>query len=168
MHPASDQGSSLNSTTTGSGRGASQDGTQPEHARELRALRAQPAGGALEPAVLDQPRHQLGVRLLRRHLLVLGELVPEQLAHLDLEQRRDQHQELAGRLEVELVALVGSRDVGDHDFSNRHVRELDLLAQHQGKQQVERALEDVQVKCKVREDHRGILRLFADDLIEGR
>ena len=43
------------------------------------------------------------------------------------------------------------RDVRNHDLGDRDVRQLHLLAQHQRQQQVERALKDVKVKCKVRE-----------------
>ena len=136
-------------------------GAQAEHAGRAGRAVAQPGGRALEAAVLDQPLEQLGLGLLRRQVVLLG-LAGEQQAHLDLQQRRHQHQKLAGRLQVELALLVRALDVGDHDLGDRHVGQLDLLAQHQRQQQVERPLEHVQVQLKIGQDHRRILGSRSD------
>ena len=124
-----------------------------EHAQFLGGTLAQPSRDALEAAVLDQALEQLGLRLLGRQVVQIVELTGEEQPHLDLEQRGHQHQELAGRLEVELALVVRPADVGDHDLCDRNVGQLDLLAQHQREQQVEWSVEDVEVELEIGEDH---------------
>ena len=67
---------------------------------------AQPAGGLLHPPVLRQPPGELLRRLLGLELGKLGALVREQLPRLDLEQRGDEDEELAARVEVDPVAVA--------------------------------------------------------------
>ena len=75
----------------------------------------EPAGGVLHPPVLrETPRELLGGRL-RLELGELGGLLREEPAGLQLEERRDQDEELAAGLEVELVALEEVLDEGEDD-----------------------------------------------------
>jgi hypothetical protein len=67
---------------------------------------AQPSGRLLHAAVLGEPPCELLRSLLRLELGELGPLLGEQLARLDLEERRDQDEELAAGVEVDLVALL--------------------------------------------------------------
>ena len=85
--------------------------------------------------------HRLDVEAV---LLVRGQHQPR----LQLQQRGDQHQELGGRLEVELARALEVLDVGQHHLGEVHLEQIDLLLQHQGEKQVERPVEDLQVKVE--------------------
>ena len=74
---------------------------------------------------------------------------------LQLEQRRDQHQELGGGLEVELAGALEVLDVGQHHVGQVDLEQVDLLPQHERQQQVERALEDLEVEVDAGERHRA-------------
>ena len=76
---------------------------------------AQPAGGLLHAPVLGEPPRELLGRLLRLEIGELGLLLGEQVACLQLEQRGDEDEELAARIEVELVALGQALDERDDD-----------------------------------------------------
>ena len=76
---------------------------------------AQPAGRLLHAAVLGEPPRELLGGLLRLELGQLGALLGEQVPRLDLEQRGDQHEELAAGVEVELVARRQVLDERDDD-----------------------------------------------------
>ena len=65
----------------------------------------QPAGRVLHPPVLGEPPRELLGRGLRLELGELRRLLREETARLQLEERGDEHEELAARLEIELVAL---------------------------------------------------------------
>ncbi len=67
---------------------------------------------------------------------------------LQLQQRRDQHDELGRGLEVELAALLEVVEVGEHDLGELQLEQVDLFAQHERQQQVERAAEDVEVELE--------------------
>ena len=58
---------------------------------------------------------------------------------LELEQRGDQHDELGRRLQVELAAGLEVVEVGEHDVAQLELEQVDLLAQDEREQQVERA-----------------------------
>src|SRR5262249_62115833 len=70
----------------------------------------------------------------------------EEPAGLELEQRGDQDEELAARVEVELVALGEPGDESDHDLGEVELAERHLLAEDEREQEVERALERVEVE----------------------
>ena len=72
----------------------------------------------------------------------------EHQARLELQQRGDQHDELGGGLEVELAALLEVVEVGEHHFCELQLEQVDLFAQHEREQQVERAAEHVQVELE--------------------
>ena len=77
----------------------------------------------------------------------------EHQPRLQLQQRRDQHDELGGGLEVELAALLEVVEVGEHDLGELQLEQVDLFAQHQRQQQVERPAEDVEVELERGEAH---------------
>ena len=118
------------------------------------ALR-EPGGRLLHAAVLGQAPRELLRRLLGLELGELRLLVREQRARLQLEQRRDQHEELAAGLEIELVPLGEPLDEGDHDRGHVDVGRLELLPQEERQQQVEGTLERVEVQLELAHFHRG-------------
>ncbi len=84
---------------------------------------------------IEQPRKQLlgglaGIELDQ----LLDVLAGQQQPRLQLEQRRDQHEELRGGLELELAAAFEMVDVGDHDLGEVDLEQVDLLAQDQRQQ----------------------------------
>jgi hypothetical protein len=70
---------------------------------------AQPGRSFLGAPVLREAPRELLRRLLRLELGELGRLVREERARLQLEERGDEDEELAARLEVELVPLPAVR-----------------------------------------------------------
>ena len=105
---------------------------------------------------LEQPREQLLGRLGR---LEAGELLVDLLAGqhqpgLELEQRRDQHEELRGDLEVELAAQLEVVEVGDDHVGQLDLEQVDLVAQDERQQQVEGPGEDVEVEIEIGGQHR--------------
>ena len=50
---------------------------------------------------------------------------------LQLQEGRDQDEELGGRLEIELAGLLEVVDVSDHDFGQLHLEQVHLLPQDQ-------------------------------------
>ena len=124
-----------------------------------------PAAGAAEARVLQQPLEQLLGRLGRRQgVEVVGQLLArEHQPRLELEQRGDQHQELGRRLEVELALGLEVVDVREHDLGQLDLEQVELLAQDEREQQVERAREDVEVQLQpVRDRGHQADRLGAD------
>ena len=65
---------------------------------------------------------------------------------LELQQRRDQHEELGRRLEIELALGLQVVDVGDHDLGQLDFEQVELLPQDQREEQVEGTREDVEVQ----------------------
>ena len=100
---------------------------------------AQVLGGAAVAVVLEHAREQLLGRLLGLEVEALLVLLRQHQARLQLQQRRDQHQELGGRLEVELAGALEVLDVGQHDLGQIDLEQVDLLPEHQRQEQVERA-----------------------------
>ena len=112
-------------------------------------LPGEPLRGALEALVLGEAQRQLLGRALGVELLlVLGVGIDEQ-ARLQLAERRDEHEELRERLEIDLLGALELRQVGQHDVDDRHLDELELLAQDEGEQQVERPRERVEVEVEL-------------------
>src|SRR4029450_3830650 len=70
-------------------------------------------------------------------------------AGLDLQQRGDQDQELAARIEVDLVARREVLDERDDDVRDVDLGRLELLLEDEGEEEVERALERVEVQLEV-------------------
>ena len=115
----------------------------------------EPAGGRLVARVLEHPREQLVGGLLGLHVEPFVFLAREHQPRLELEQGGDQHQELGGGLQVELTGRLEVVDVGEDDLRQVDFEQVDLLAQNQRKEQVERALEDLQVEIERRKLHPG-------------
>src|SRR6202023_3059039 len=80
-------------------------------------------------------------------------LACEHQARLELEQRGDQHDELGRCLEVELAAALEVIEVGEHDFGELQLEQVDLFAKDQREQQVERTAEHVEVELERGERH---------------
>ena len=131
-----------------SGFGANGEGPDPEEPVGGEPL-PQPRGRLLHAPILLQPARELLRRLLGLELGQLGGFVREQVPCLQLEQRRHEHEKLAARLEIELVALEQPFDERHDDPRDVHVREVQLLAQDQRQQQVEGACEGVQVQLEL-------------------
>ena len=130
----------------------------------LAAALRQPLRGALETLILGEPRRELlGGALGADLLLVLVVGVDEQ-ARLELAQRRHQDEELGERLEVDLVGALELAEVGQHDVDDRHLDQLELVAQHEREQQVERARERVEVEIELENGsvHTGIVAIAPD------
>ena len=108
----------------------------------------EPARRLLGVAVLGEPPGELLGRLLGLELRELGVLAREQPARLQLEQRGDQHQELAAGVEVELLPLGEPLDERDHDLRQVDLGERQLLPQDERQQQVERPLERIEVEVE--------------------
>src|SRR5205085_6333980 len=80
-------------------------------------------------------------------------LAREHQPRLQLEQRGDQQHEFRRRLEVELAARLEVVEVREHDVRERELEQIDLFAQHQRQQQVERTREDVEIELYRRQHH---------------
>ena len=103
----------------------------------------------LHPAVLGEaPRELLG-GLLRLELGELGLLFGEQVPGLQLEQRRDQDEELAAGVEIELVALGEPLDERDDDPGHVDLRRLDRVLEQERQEEVERPLERIEVQLEI-------------------
>ena len=72
---------------------------------------------------------------------------------LQLEQRGDQDEELGGDVEVELAAGLEEVEIADDDVGQLDLEQVDLLAEDEREQQVERAAEDLEVQLELGDDH---------------
>src|SRR5439155_884053 len=133
--------------------GRKRRGPEPEEPVALtgQALR-EPLGRALDPPVLLEPARQLLRGLRRLEVLELGP-AREQAARLQLEQRRYEHEELSARVEVELLALREPLDEREDDPRDVDLMERQLLPEDEGQQQVEWALERVEVELELADAH---------------
>ena len=131
--------------------------------RRPRSSRRSPSqrGRLAEALVLGEAGRKLGCGLLGALLLDLGVALAEQPARLDLAERRDEQQELGDGLEVELLGLGEALDVLEHDRRDRHLDELDLLAQDQCEQQVERPRVRVEVELELEDGRAAHLLIVA-------
>ena len=109
---------------------------------------SEPGGCLLHPPVLGEPSRELLGGLLRLELAELGGLVREQRARLQLEQRRDEDEELAAGLEVELVTLGHALDEREDDRRDVDLARLELLLQEQREEEVEGAFEGVERRAR--------------------
>src|ERR687893_389495 len=106
------------------------------------------AGGVGLPALLG------GNQLVE----LLDLLARQHEPRLELEQRRDEDEELRRRLEVELVAGLEVVEVGEHDLAQLDLQQVELLAQDEREEQVERPREDVEVQLQAADQRRGHAR----------
>ena len=92
--------------------------------------------------------------LLGLELAELGGLVGEERARLELEQRGHEDEELAARLQVELVALGEALDEREDDRSDVDLPRLELLLQEQRQEEVERPFEGVELELELADGRR--------------
>ena len=109
--------------------------------------------GAAVALGLQQAREQLLGRLTGLEVEQLLVLAGQHQARLQLQQRRDEHEELGRDLEVELPAGLQEVQVGDHDVGQLDLEQVDLLAQDERQQEVERPGEDLQVQLERSHGH---------------
>src|SRR6185437_4612764 len=114
---------------------------------------AEPAGRLLRAPVLGEPPGELLRGLLGIELGELGFLLGEERTRLQLEQRRDEDEELAAHLEIELVLLAEPLEEGDDDAGEVDVPQVELLLEDEREQQVERPLERVEVELELPDNH---------------
>src|SRR5918993_1995330 len=133
--------------------GASRRGRGRAESEETVALRPesleQPRGHLLHAPVLGEPPRELFRCLFRLELAELRSLVGEERPRLQLEERRDEHEELAARLEVELVALRHTLDEGEHDRSDVDLARSELLLEQEREKEVEGSLERVELELEL-------------------
>src|SRR5206468_10370698 len=101
-----------------------------------------------------EPARELFGRLLGLELRELRVLLGEHRAGLQLEQRRDEDQELATRVEIELALAGEVLDEADDDRGEVDLAKRQLLAQDERQQQVERPFERVEVQLELADGHR--------------
>ena len=142
-------GASGVSTLGASGAGPSRKKRSPSVCEAL----AQPGGGLLHAPVLGEPARELLRCGLRLELGELGGFLREEAARLQLEQRRDEDEELAARLEVELLALGEALEEGEHDPGDVELPQVELVFEDERQEQVEWALERVEVELELPDDH---------------
>ena len=82
-------------------------------------------------------------------------------ARLQLEQGRDEDEELAAGVEVELAPLGEVLDERDHDLGEVDLPQRQLLAEDEREQEVERPLERVEVQLELSDGYRHPGRLAA-------
>ena len=109
---------------------------------------AQVLRGAAVAVVLEHAREQLLGGLLRLEVDALLVLARQHQPRLQLEQGRDQHEELGGGLEIELAGALEVLDVGEHDLGQVDLEQVDLLPQDQRQQQVEGTVEDLEIEVE--------------------
>ena len=116
----------------------------------------QPARRLLHAPVLGQPPCQLLRGLLGLELGQLRGLVLEEPARLQLQQRRDEDEELTAGIQIQRVPLGEPLEEAHDDPGDVHVRKVDFLLEDERQQQVEGALEGVQVQVELTHDHRAV------------
>src|SRR5205085_6834466 len=117
---------------------------------------AEPPGGVLHPPVLGEPPCQLLGRGLGLQLEQLGGLLREEAASLELQEGRDEDEELAARLEVELLVLREPLEEREHDAGDVDLPQVELVLEDERQQQVEGAFEGVEVELQLPHYHRAI------------
>ena len=116
-------------------------------ARVLGPAGLEPLAAVAVLLVARQRRQQLLASLLHRDLFVLfGErFETQQQAGLHLQEGGHQNDELRGGLQVELPAVGETHDVVGDDARDADLPQIDLFAKHQGDEEVEWSVEDVEV-----------------------
>ena len=110
--------------------------------------RREVVGGTAVAARLEHPREQLLDRLAGLHVEEVVLLARQHQPRLELQQRGDQDEKLRRDLEIELAPALEVVEVGQHDLRELHLEQVDLLAQDERQQQVERAGEDLEVELE--------------------
>src|SRR5439155_22879621 len=105
------------------------------------------------PSVLRQASRQLLGGLDRRELGKIDLLLGKELARLQLEQRGDEHEELAHGIEVEPLLLGQPFAERDDDRGHVDLRRTQLVLQDERQQQIEGALERVEIELELPELH---------------
>jgi hypothetical protein len=105
-------------------------------------------GGAPVALRLEHPRQQFLRRLPGFEVGQVGVLARQHEPRLELQQRRDQHEELRRHLQVELATRLEVVEVRDDDLGELDLEQVDLLAQDERQQQIERPGEDLQVQLE--------------------
>ena len=121
----------------------------------------EPGGSLLHAPVLGEASRELLRGLLGLELAELGGLVGEERARLELEERRDEDEELAARLEIELVALRHALDEREDDGGDVDLAGLELLLQEQREEEIERPLEGVELQLELPDGRRQHARRLA-------
>ena len=114
----------------------------------------EPGCGLLHAPVLREPSGELRRGLLGLELVELGRLVGEERARLELEQGRHENEELAARLQVELVTLSESLDECQDDGGDVDLPRLELFLQEQREEEVERPFEGVELELELADGRR--------------
>src|SRR5207237_5736097 len=96
-----------------------------------------------------EPPRELRGRLLGLGLCELCVLVGEEPARIQREQRSDEDEELAARLEIEPVPLREPLEERRDDAGEVDVAQVKLLLEDEREQQVERPLERVEVELEL-------------------
>ena len=115
--------------------------------------RGQVLGRLAVAARLEQPRQQLLGRLAGVEVGQRVVLARKHEPRLELEQRGDEDEELGRDLEVELAARLEVIEVADDDVGQLDLEQVDLLAENEREQQVERAAEDLEVQLELGDGH---------------
>ena len=103
----------------------------------------------LHPPIFGEaPRELLG-SLFRLELGELCLLVGEEMPRLELEERRDEDEELAAGVEIELAALGESLDECDDDPGHVDLGRLDRVLEQERQEEVERPLEGIEVQLEI-------------------
>ena len=130
-----------------------------QEADTVRVALGQVRARAAEADVLQHPLHQFLGRLGGRQLVELLDLLAgEHQPRLELQQRRDQHEELRRGLQIELVERLEMVQVGDDDLGEIDLEQVELLPQDQREQQVKGTREDVEVQLQLGDAHAGKAR----------
>ena len=129
---------------------AAQRGRQRRTAIANALLAGQPGAEMLGRAPvalgLEHACEQLLGRLAGLELVQLVVGARQHEARLQLQQRRDQHEELGGDLEIEVATSVEVVEVRDHDLGELDFEQVDLLAQHEREEQIEGTREDLEIQ----------------------
>ena len=128
--------------------GETRVGPLPLRGPHLLAFVKQP-GGRFVPLVLEQPPHQDVARILLVAVDAGSRLGPrQQHSGLDVNQRGRHHQEVAGDVEIQLLQQVNRIEILLRDEHDRDVVDVQLVLPDQVQEQIERAVEVVELDGK--------------------
>ena len=134
--------------------------TVPEDVAPREGLVPQPVGDLLELLVLEEPAHEIFPGIFLLLLPVRRCFARKQQLRLDLHQGRRHQHEFAGRFEVEEVDLSENAEVLVGDGGDGNVVDVDFVLADQEQQQVERALEYVELDSVLAAQRVSVLSLF--------
>ena len=112
----------------------------------------------------EQANEQLFGRLTGVQINLVDLLPGEQQPGLQLQQRRDQDQELGRRFEIKLAAALEMIDVGDHHIGQIDLQQIHLLAEDQRQQEIERSGEDVQIELELADTDPAAARARVEEM----